>query len=88
VPIGAAIERPVVEQRELAIGRRMDIDLDDSSTGVKGACIARRVFSNIRVAVQVSFVRSRSSKRCAMPRCARRSGLPWWCAAMRLVLSA
>ena len=35
VALGAAVERPVVEDREIAVGRRMDVELDDVGAGGK-----------------------------------------------------
>ena len=82
--IGAAIQRPVVKHRELAVGRGMNVEFDDIGAGRKTGAHRTRSCSpdtrasdgSIRAAVQVSFFRSRSSKRWAMPRWARRTGLP------------
>ena len=81
VAVGAAIQRPVVKHRELAVGGGMNVELDDIGAGREAGAHRSIVFSryswlggSIRAAVQVSFFSSRSSKRWAMPRCASRTG--------------
>jgi hypothetical protein len=49
IAIGAAVERPVVENREVAIGRRVDVELDDVGAGREGRFHGRQRVLDERV---------------------------------------